>query len=64
MSRWDDIGLFWQDIKQEKPKKEPKPKREPPEPVWLSDDYLPFLEEARAHSIEEMTQSEIELRGL
>ena len=44
--RFDDIGLFWNDSKPIKIKKE-KTVRTPPDPVWLSPDYLPFYEEAK-----------------
>jgi len=43
--RFDDTGLFWSDWKPPKLKKE-KVLRTPPDPVWLRDDYLPYLDEA------------------
>lgn len=49
--RKDALGLFWMDLPVVKEKKPPKPKRTPPEPVWLKDDYLPNLEEARRFDV-------------
>lgn len=46
--RHDAIGMFWEDLPPVKAPKVEKPKRIPPEPTWLSPDYLPGLEEARA----------------
>ena len=49
--RKDAVGLFWEDvphvIRSEKKKQKVKAKVEPPEPVWLSPEYLPNLEEAQ-----------------
>jgi len=45
--RPDSIGLFWQDLAKVKAPAKEKIKRTPPEPFWLSPDYLPELEEAR-----------------
>ena len=47
-------GLFW---KVDPPKKDEK--RTPPEPVWLSPDYLPGLEEAKAFNVPLMTFEEL-----
>lgn len=44
--RSDAFGFIWHDV----PKKVAE-KREPPEPVWLRDDYLPGLEEAKRFDI-------------
>lgn len=45
--RFDTQGLFWNDTKPIKEKKgRLKTLRAPPEPVWLSPDYLPYLDEA------------------
>ena len=46
--RFDNLGMFWEDITKVKELKEPKPKKTPPDPTWLADDYLPNLDEARA----------------
>ena len=54
MKRKNAIGLFWED----KPKP-PLPKRTPPEPTWLSPDYLPGLEEALAFNPENPSFKEI-----
>lgn len=59
MQRWDEIGLFWEDLKVEKVRKEPKPKREPPDPLWLSPDYLPWLDEARATEFDFFTDTQL-----
>lgn len=56
--RFDDIGFFWQDIVEEKILKV-KIKREAPDPVWLRDDYLPGLDEARAYRFNLMTDAEL-----
>lgn len=58
MARFDDYGLFWDDYVPEKVKVE-KVKREPPEPVWLNDDYLPGLAEARAYVMPYMSDAEL-----
>lgn len=50
MSRWDLTGIFWDDYVAPRVPKV-KEKRVPPEPVWLNDDYLPNLDEARRHVI-------------
>jgi len=57
--RWDDVGLWWEDHKIEKIKKEPKPKREAPDPIWLNPDYLPWLNEARATTFDWFTDAEL-----
>lgn len=44
--RNDLIGLWWNDTKEIRISK-PKIVRTPPEPIWLRDDYLPNLEEAK-----------------
>lgn len=53
--RNDAVGFFWDDTPPPKPAKKEKEKRQPPEPVWLSPDYLPGLEEARRFPVELMT---------
>lgn len=58
MPRFDDYGLFWDDFVEERVLKV-KIKREAPEPVWLKDDYLPNLAEARAFVMPHMTDDEI-----
>lgn len=58
MSRWDLTGLFWDDYVEPKVPVE-KVKRTPPDPVWLADDYLPDLEQARAYKFDLMTDAEI-----
>ncbi len=58
--REDAIGLFWEDKPKEKRiPKPPSPKRTPPEPVWLSPDYLPGLEEAQAFDVDLYTDAEL-----
>lgn len=44
--RFDEQGLFWNDTKPAKIKRE-KVIRVPPDPIWLSPDYLPNYEEAK-----------------
>lgn len=58
MARFDDYGLFWDDYVPPKVKVE-KIKREPPDPVWLADDYLPNLAEARAFEMPHMSDQEL-----
>jgi hypothetical protein len=50
--RNDAIGFFWDDTPPPKPPKKTKEKRIPPNPVWLNDTYLPYLDEALAFNIE------------
>lgn len=57
--RFDNIGLFWEDLAKVKVLKEPKPKRTPPEPVWLLPTYLPNLDEARAAKWDFLTPQEL-----
>ena len=47
-------GLFW-----ELPEPKSKEKRLPPEPVWLADDYLPGLEEAKKFDVAIMSNEEL-----
>lgn len=56
--RWDQTGIFWDDYV---PPKVPvvKEKREPPEPIWLKDDYLPGLEEAKAYEFQYISDNEL-----
>lgn len=56
--RWDLTGVLWDDYVAPREKKE-KILRTPPDPVWLNDDYLPNLEEARACVIDELTGPEL-----
>lgn len=44
--RNDAVGFFWNDTPPPKPPKKIKEKRTPPDPVWLKDTYLPYLDEA------------------
>lgn len=48
MARSDVCGFFWDDTPPPKLPKKEKPKCVPPDPVWLSPDYLPGLEQALA----------------
>jgi hypothetical protein len=51
------IGMFWQE-----PMKVPKSqqeKRTPPERTWEEPDYLPSIEEARAHVVDSYTDAEL-----
>jgi hypothetical protein len=57
--RPDALGLWWRDEPVIKVRKEPKPKRTPPEPVWLSPDYLPGLEEALKFDVHVMSEAEL-----
>lgn len=56
--RKDAVGFFWDDTPVEKERKEVV-KRQPPEPTWLSPDYLPYLEQAQALDVPLMTYSEL-----
>lgn len=56
--RFDLSGIFWDDYVPPKVKKE-KVVRTPPEPVWLRDDYLPDLEQARAYRFDLLEDWEI-----
>lgn len=56
--RFDETGLFWDDWKPPKIKKE-KVVRVPPDPVWLRDDYLPYLDEALAFDPPVFTDDEL-----
>lgn len=57
--RADAIGLFWEDRPPEKKAKKEKIVRVPPQPVWLSPDYLPNLDEARAFIPDLFTDEEL-----
>ncbi|MCK9236000.1 MAG: hypothetical protein M0P09_06755 [Acholeplasmataceae bacterium] len=59
MSRFDAIGLFWEDRPPEKPPKKEKPKPVIPDPVWLEPGYLPHLEEALAFKPDLFTDEEL-----
>lgn len=56
--RWDLTGMIWDDYV---PPRMPKikEKRLPPDPVWLADDYLPGLEEAKAFKFDLLTNEEL-----
>lgn len=56
--RWDLTGVLWDDYVEPRVAKE-KVVRTPPEPVWLEPDYLPNLEEARAHKFDLMSGPEL-----
>lgn len=56
--RFDNVGLFWQDIKVERIKKE-KVVRIPPDPVWLRPEYLPNIEEAYDWEPSQFTDAEL-----
>jgi hypothetical protein len=56
--RFDEQGLFWNDSKPLKIKKE-KIVRTPPDPVWLAPDYLPNFDEAEHWEPECMTDAEL-----
>lgn len=62
--RFDSVGLWWEDAAPIKIPKAPKAKRLPPEPVWLKDDYLPNLEEARACRFDLLTNRELKEASL
>lgn len=57
--RNDAIGLFWEDLPPPPKQKVERVKREPPEPVWLNDDYLPYLDEAKRFPFELYTDDEL-----
>jgi hypothetical protein len=56
--RFDEQGLFWNDTKPIKIKKE-QIKRTPPDPIWNSPDYLPNLAEAEHWEPELMSDEEL-----
>lgn len=56
--RKDSIGMFWDDTPPPKPEKL-EVKRRPPPPIWLREDYLPGLEEARRFPVEFMSPEEL-----
>lgn len=58
--RFDDVGLFWNDSKPAKIKKEAKVKRTPPDPVWNDPNYLPYFEEAEHWQPEVMSDEELQ----
>lgn len=59
MARNDIAGFFWDDTPPPKPPKKEVIRRTPPEPVWLSPDYLPGLEESLAFNIPLFTNQEL-----
>ena len=61
--RNDAVGFFWDDTPPPKPPKAEKAKRQPPAPTWLSPDYLPGLEEARAFPVQVLTFDELQNAG-
>ena len=56
--RFDEQGLFWNDTKPIKEKKEVI-KRTPPDPVWNAPDYLPNIDEAEHWEPELMSDEEL-----
>lgn len=56
--RFDESGLFWNDSKPIKIKKE-KIVRTPPDPVWNSPDYLPYFDESEHWEPEVMSDAEL-----
>lgn len=56
--RFDTTGFFWDDYVAPRVPVE-KIKREPPDAVWLREDYLPGLEEARAYQWDLLTDNEL-----
>jgi len=59
MSRFDALGMFWEDLAPVKPPKKEKVKAVPPEPVWLAATYLPGLHEARNMILDLFTVEEL-----
>jgi len=57
--RSDSVGLFWSEPKKIKPPPKAAVKRIPPERTWEQEDYLPYLEEARAHKYNLFTDEEL-----
>ena len=57
--RKDAIGFFWNDEPPPKPPKAEKAKKMAPPPLWLSPDYLPGLEEARAFPVTVMSNQDL-----
>ena len=59
--RNDAIGLFWGDVPHviRKDKKKAVQKVVPPDPVWLSPDYLPNLKEAQEFKVPLMTDEDL-----
>jgi hypothetical protein len=56
--RPDSLGMWWRDEPPVKKTKEVK-KCVPPEPVWLRDDYLPGIEEAKAFNVPLMSDHDL-----
>lgn len=56
--RFDDSGLFWTDWKPPKIAKA-KVVRTPPDPVWLREDYLPYVDEALVFQPPVFTDNEL-----
>jgi len=59
--RNDAIGFFWDDTPPPPPPKAEKAKRIPPEPTWLSPNYLPGLDESQRFPVHVMTHNEVTL---
>lgn len=57
--RRDALGMFWRDEPVVKKVAQAKPKRTPPTPVWLAEDYLPGLEEARKFDVPMFSDMEL-----
>lgn len=53
------MGMFWLDEPKQERIKVDKPKRTPPEPTWLSPDYLPGLAVAKRMAVHVMTDDEM-----
>lgn len=51
--------MFWDDTPPPKPPPKEKVKRDPPPKDWLSDDYLPYLEEALAFDVDLFTDEQL-----
>lgn len=56
--RNDIAGMFWDDTPEPKVVKE-KVKRTPPERIWESPEYLPYLDEARAFNVQLMDDADL-----
>jgi len=65
MARSDALGMFWEDVAHVRPPPKEKVLVRPPEPVWLSPDYLPYLAESLAFNVplysdEELINAQVE----
>jgi len=57
--RDDALGLFWEDLPPPPRAAKEKILRIPPKPVWLQDDYLPYLDEAIKFDVDAYTDDEL-----